>query len=41
MLGGEAPRALLEDILRGSQIGVKAVNRRGLEGWDWAWITVP
>ena len=41
MLAGEAPRALLEDILTGSQIGVKAVNRRGLEGWDWAWITVP
>ncbi len=40
-LAGEAPRALLEDVLTGSQIGVKAVNRRGLEGWDWAWITVP
>ena len=41
MLAGEAPRALLEDVLTGSQIGVKAVNRRGLESWDWAWITVP
>ena len=38
---GEAPRVLLEDVLRGSQVGIKAVNRRGLEGWDWAWITVP
>lgn len=41
MLAREAPRALLEDVLTGSQIGVKAINRRGLEGWDWAWITAP
>ena len=41
MLASEAPRALLEDVLTGSKIGVKAVNQRGLEGWDWAWITVP
>jgi hypothetical protein len=41
ILGGEAPRALLEDVLGGSDIGVKAVSRRGLEGWDWVWVTVP
>ena len=41
ILSGESPRALLEDVLEGSKIGVKAVNRGGLEGWDWAWVTVP
>jgi len=35
ILAGEPPRALLEDVLEGSDIGVKAINREGLEGWDW------
>ena len=37
----EGLRALVEDVLEGSDIGVKAVSRSGLEGWDWAWVTVP
>ena len=41
ILAGEPPRALLEDVLEGSDIGVKAINRKGFEGWDWAWITTP
>lgn len=40
-LPGQVPRLLLNDVLPGSRIGVKALNRRGLEGWDWAWVTVP
>ncbi len=30
------PRATLPAVPAGTQIAVKAVNRRGLEGWDWA-----
>jgi len=35
---GEEPRVLLEDVRSGSLVEVKAVNDRGLEGWDWARI---
>ncbi len=38
---GEAPRARLDDVLPGSRIGVRAISQAGLEGWDWAWATVP
>jgi len=41
ILAREGLRALVEDVLEGSDIGVKAVSRSGLEGWDWAWVTVP
>jgi hypothetical protein len=34
------PRARLEDVSPGSVIAVKAVNARGMEGWDWAKVTV-
>jgi hypothetical protein len=35
------PRARLEGVAPGSVIAVKAVNARGLEGWDWARAVVP
>ncbi|MES2523485.1 MAG: M28 family peptidase [Gemmatimonadota bacterium] len=35
-----APRARLENAPAGTVVLVKAVNRRGLEGWDWARGTV-
>ena len=33
------PRAIL-NVGRGTIVGVKAVNDRGIEGWDWAWTAV-
>ena len=30
------PRAVLPALTAGTQIAVKGVNARGLEGWDWA-----
>jgi Tol biopolymer transport system component len=36
-----APRATLPALPPGTSIAVKAVNRRSLEGWDWARGTVP
>ncbi|GMR14364.1 MAG: hypothetical protein BMS9Abin29_2617 [Gemmatimonadota bacterium] len=35
---GAVPRVLLDDVQPGSLVEVKAVNDRGLEGWDWARI---
>lgn len=35
------PRARLEGVAPGSAVAVKAVNARGLEGWDWARAVVP
>lgn len=35
-----APRAALPALPAGTQISVKAVNSRGLEGWDWARVVV-
>jgi hypothetical protein len=35
------PRATLPQIAPGSVVSVKAVNARGLEGWDWAKVTIP
>ena len=35
------PRATVPSPAPGSEIAVKAVNARGLEGWDWARIVVP
>jgi hypothetical protein len=32
--------ARIPDAPPGTVISVKAVNRRGLEGWDWARVTV-
>ena len=34
------PEVTLEDMEPGSKLAVKAVNRRGLEGWDWARLEV-
>jgi len=35
------PRATLRGLKPGMTVQVKAVNRRGLEGWDWAKLSVP
>jgi hypothetical protein len=37
----KTPRAALNGIADGTMIAVKAVNARGLEGWDWARATLP
>jgi hypothetical protein len=37
----KTPRASLPALAPGHTIAVKAVNAQGLEGWDWARITVP
>ncbi len=34
------PRATLEGVPAGATVSVKAVNRRGMEGWDWARVGV-
>jgi Tol biopolymer transport system component len=34
------PRATLAQVAPGTIVSVKAVNARGLEGWDWARVTV-
>jgi Peptidase family M28/WD40-like Beta Propeller Repeat len=34
------PRAVLPQIVPGTTVSVKAVNARGLEGWDWATVTL-
>ena len=34
------PRARLNDVAAGWAVAVKAVNARGLEGWDWARATI-
>jgi hypothetical protein len=34
------PRATLAEIASGAIVSVKAVNARGLEGWDWARIKI-
>jgi hypothetical protein len=34
------PRAVLPQIAPGTTVSVKAVNARGLEGWDWATVTL-
>ncbi|MET0212701.1 MAG: M20/M25/M40 family metallo-hydrolase [Vicinamibacterales bacterium] len=34
------PTAVLKDVAPGSAIAVKAVNSKGLEGWDWARVVV-
>jgi hypothetical protein len=36
----KTPRAQLTAVKPGTVIAVKAVNGRGLEGWDWARVTV-
>jgi hypothetical protein len=36
-----APRITLQNVAPGSEIAVKAINSRGMEGWDWARITAP
>jgi hypothetical protein len=35
-----AARATLSQIAAGSVVSVKAVNARGMEGWDWARVTL-
>jgi hypothetical protein len=37
----KGPRASLSGVAAGSIVAVKAVNARGLEGWDWARARVP
>jgi hypothetical protein len=34
-------RAVVPHVMPGTVLSVKAVNARGLEGWDWARVTVP
>jgi hypothetical protein len=34
------PRATIQNVAPGSEVAVKAINSRGLEGWDWARISV-
>jgi hypothetical protein len=34
------PRATLPQVAPGTMVSVKAVNARGLEGWDWARTTI-
>jgi hypothetical protein len=34
------PNATLEGVRAGTVIAVKAVDARGLEGWDWARVEV-
>jgi hypothetical protein len=34
------PRATLQNVEAGTVVQVKGVNARGLEGWDWARVTV-
>jgi hypothetical protein len=34
------PRATLQNVKSGTVVAVKAVNARGIEGWDWVRITV-
>jgi hypothetical protein len=31
------PQATLPSVPAGTRIGVKAINDKGLEGWDWVW----
>src|SRR5262249_21976758 len=35
------PKAILQAVVPGTIVAVKAVNAKGLEGWDWARVTVP
>jgi Tol biopolymer transport system component len=35
-----APRATLRDLKPGTVVSVKAVNERGMEGWDWSRVTI-
>lgn len=35
------PRATLDAVAPGTEIAVKAINARGLVGWDWARLIVP
>lgn len=37
----KGPQATLTGVAAGSLVAVKAVNSRGLEGWDWARVRVP
>ena len=34
------PRAKLPSVTSGTTVAVKAVNVKGLEGWDWARVVV-
>ena len=34
------PSAVLSNVVPGTVVAVKAVNAKGLEGWDWARVTV-
>src|SRR5207253_4541859 len=34
------PRATLQNVKPGTVVAVKAVNARGMEGWDWVRVTV-
>jgi hypothetical protein len=35
-----ASRVTLRDVKPGMVVSVKAVNARGLEGWDWSRVTI-
>jgi hypothetical protein len=34
------PTATLTNVAAGTVVAVKAINGKGLEGWDWARVTV-
>jgi hypothetical protein len=36
----DRPAIQLTGVPEGSRVGVRAVNARGMNGWDWAWVTV-
>lgn len=36
-----APRVVLRNVAPGMVISVKALNAQGLQGWDWARVTIP
>lgn len=36
-----APKVMLKDVQPGMIVKIKAVNAKGLEGWDWARIKIP
>jgi Tol biopolymer transport system component len=40
-LSVKAPRVSLPPLAAGTVVRVKAVNAKGLEGWDWARVVVP
>jgi hypothetical protein len=36
----DRPAIQLTGVPEGARVGVRAVNAKGMNGWDWAWVTV-